>query len=54
MNDINDINDQSTESRAREARERMGRIGRERVEDSLSWATSRTRLLEAYEEALSR
>jgi len=37
-----------------ERRERMGRIGRERVEDSLSWATSRTRLLEAYEEALSR
>jgi glycosyltransferase involved in cell wall biosynthesis len=35
-------------------REEMGRVGRARVEDSLSWATSRTRLLEAYEEALSR
>jgi glycosyltransferase involved in cell wall biosynthesis len=37
-----------------ERRERMGRLGRERVERSLSWATSRERLLAAYADVLSR
>lgn len=37
-----------------ERRDEMGRLGRARVEDSLSWATSRARLLTAYDEALSR
>ena len=35
-------------------RERMGALGRRRVEESLSWSTSRERLLEAYADALSR
>lgn len=35
-------------------REEMGRAGRERVERSLSWATSRERLLEAYADVLTR
>lgn len=35
-----------------ERRTEMGRIGRERVERSLSWATSRENLLRAYEDVL--
>ena len=35
-------------------RQEMSRIGRERVENSLSWAVSRLKLLEAYEGALSK
>jgi glycosyltransferase involved in cell wall biosynthesis len=37
-----------------ERRERMGALGRQRVEESLSWSTSRERLLEAYADVLSR
>lgn len=37
-----------------ERRARMGAFGRARVERSLSWATSRERLLEAYADVLSR
>lgn len=36
-----------------EQRARMGRLGRERVERSLSWATSRDKLLNAYRELLA-
>jgi glycosyltransferase involved in cell wall biosynthesis len=35
-------------------RAQMGALGRERVERSLSWSTSRERLLEAYADVLSR
>jgi len=37
-----------------ERRARMGALGRQRVEESLSWSTSRERLLEAYADVLSR
>lgn len=37
-----------------EARERMGRIGRQRVEQALSWETSRRNLLAAYDDLLAR
>jgi glycosyltransferase involved in cell wall biosynthesis len=37
-----------------ERRERMGKIGRQRVEQELSWETSRRSLLAAYEDLLTR
>jgi glycosyltransferase involved in cell wall biosynthesis len=36
-----------------ERRERMGALGRRRVEQSLSWATSKRNLLKAYETVLA-